>query len=114
MDKTAHLPRRARVTGKRVLCPTGTVYLSFEILDGETFAFEPGQFVAIDMNHPEFGYKRSPYCIASPVSRPERFDLLVSIIPDGPVSVFLSSSPVTLSASAVQPGASSNSGKKRK
>lgn len=82
MDKTARLPRRARVLNKRTLCTTGTAYLSFEILDGEAFAFEPGQFVAIDMNHSEYGYKRSPYCIASPVSCPERFDLLIRIIPD--------------------------------
>ena len=89
MDKSARLPRRARVLSNRLLCETGTVYISFEIIDGEAFSFEPGQFVAIDMNHPHYGYKRSPYCIASPVSKPDRFDLLVRIIPEGPVSVFL-------------------------
>lgn len=89
MNKTSRLPRRARVTRTRTLCPTGTVVVSFEVLDDEPFEFEPGQFVAIDMDHPRLGYRRSPYCICTPPRRRRTFDLLVRVIPEGPVSVFL-------------------------
>lgn len=89
-DKSCRLPRRARVLRNTRLCVTGTFLLRFEVADGEPFEFEPGQFVAIDCEHPTLGYRRSPYCIASPPNSSGVFELLVREVPEGPVSVFLS------------------------
>lgn len=88
-DKTSRLPRRAVVTANRRLTPTGTVLVSFRVADGEPFDLEPGQFVAVDLDHPDLGYRRSPYCVCTPPGRRDAFDLLVRIVPEGPVSVFL-------------------------
>ena len=91
VDKTARLPRRARVVENRLLCPSGTFRLAFEVIDDETFDFEPGQFVSLDLETRRLGYRRSPYCILTPPDGSRRFDLLVRFIPEGPVSVHLSS-----------------------
>jgi len=69
MEKTAELPRRAIVTANRKLTATGTYLVSFRADDGEPFDFEPGQFVSFDCAHPELGYRRSPYCVATPPRR---------------------------------------------
>lgn len=89
-DKTSRLPRRARVTQYEQLTATGTIRLSFEVMDEFPFDFEPGQFVAIDCDYATLGYRRSPYCIFSPPNAERSFQLLVRTIPEGPVSLFLS------------------------
>ncbi len=88
-NKAARLPRRALVRSSLPLTDTGTVLIDFEVLDDEPFDVRPGKFVAIDTEHPELGYRRSPYCLygASPAAR--TFTLLVRVVPQGPVSVFL-------------------------
>lgn len=88
-DKTSRLPRRALVTGSEELTATGTLRISFQVIDDEPFDFAPGQFVAIDFDHPGLGYRRSPYCILNSPTSERRFELLVRVIPQGPVSVFL-------------------------
>ena len=87
--KTARLPRRAPLIRRGDLTETGTILLTFAVTDDEQFGFAPGQFVAIDQEHPTLGYRRSPYCLygASVVDR--TFELLVRIVPQGPVSIFL-------------------------
>jgi len=89
-NKTSRLLRRARVTQYEQLTSTGTIRLSFEVIDEHPFDFEPGQFVAIDCDHATLGYRRSPYCIFSPPNAERSFQLLVRTIPEGPVSLFLS------------------------
>ncbi len=83
------LPRRAQLLVRKPLTPTGTVLLSFRVIDGERFYFHPGEFIAIDCDSPDWGYRRSPYCILSPPSTGNEFDLLIRVIPQGPVSLFL-------------------------
>lgn len=88
-DKTARLQRRARLDSHRELTTTGTVLLTFSVLDNQPFSFKPGQFVAIDFDHPDLGYRRSPYCLYGASSDQSRFELLVRVVPQGPVSIFL-------------------------
>lgn len=80
--------RRARVTKVEALTTTGTMRIGFEVVDGEPFDFQPGQFVGIEHKF-KAGYRRSPYCMVSaPTDRPV-FDLLIRVVPDGPLSLYL-------------------------
>lgn len=87
--RSSRLQRRARVTSKNVLTSTGTILLQFEVVDDMSFRFAPGQFVAVDFVHPSLGYRRSPYCLYDASEDQRRFELLVRVVPQGPVSVFL-------------------------
>jgi CDP-4-dehydro-6-deoxyglucose reductase len=78
--------RRARVTSVTPLTSTGTVRVGLEVVDGEPFRFEPGQFVGIEAHFEGLGYRRSPYCILSAPSTEPVFDLLVRVVPQGPLS----------------------------
>ncbi|RMH76732.1 MAG: hypothetical protein D6681_21370 [Calditrichaeota bacterium] len=84
------LPRRALVTGNQRLTSTGTILVSFRVVDEEPFEFEPGEYIAVDCRDPVFGYRRSPYCIFSPPNEDRTFELLVRVVQKGPVSLFLS------------------------
>jgi ferredoxin-NADP reductase len=86
---TGRYRRRARVTRVEPLTSTGTVRLGFEVVDGEPFDYAPGQFVGIELHFEGQGYRRSPYCIVSPPDGEPRFDLLVRVVPQGPLSVGL-------------------------
>lgn len=88
-NKAARLPRRALVRSSVPQTGTGTVLIEFEVLDAEPFDFRPGQFVAIDYDDPELGYRRSPYCLYGASAEQRTFTLLVRVVPQGPVSVFL-------------------------
>ena len=88
-DLTARLPRRAVVRDRLQLTSTGTFLVDFEVLDRDPFDFVPGQFVAIDLEDPHLGYRRSPYCLYGASERNRTFTLLVRRVPDGPVSLFL-------------------------
>lgn len=88
-DKSERLPRRAIVTATEALTETGTILISFQVTDDEDFVFYPGQFVAIDHQHPRLGYRRSPYCLYGASSRDRSFTLLVRVVQQGPVSLFL-------------------------
>lgn len=86
---SARYRRRARVTSVTPLTSTGTVRLGFEVVDGAPFHFDPGQFVGIEAPFKGLGYRRSPYCILSPPSDEPVFDLLVRVVPQGPLSQHL-------------------------
>ncbi len=88
-NKAARLPRRALVTNTLRLTGTGTALIDFEVLDAEPFDHRPGQFVAIDVEHPELGYRRSPYCLYGASASARTFTLLVRVVEEGPVSLFL-------------------------
>ncbi len=88
-SKIARLPRRAQLTARSELTETGTVLLSFDVIDEDPFRFTPGQFVAVDLVHPQLGYRRSPYCLYGGSEAERTFQLLVRIVREGPVSVFL-------------------------
>lgn len=81
--------RRARVTSVAPMTTTGTMRLGFEVVDGEAFHFDPGQFVGIEAHFPGLGYRRSPYCILSPPTGEPVFELLVRVVPQGPLSQYL-------------------------
>ena len=83
--------RRARVTSVEPLTSTGTVRVRMEVVDGEPFHFYPGQFVGIEARFKGLGYRRSPYCILSAPSDEPVFDLLVRVVPQGPLSGHLAS-----------------------
>ncbi len=83
--------RRARLTGIKQLTSTGTLKLSFEVVDDHDFDFKPGQFVGIEHKVDGLGYRRSPYCILSPPGTEEDFELLIRVVPDGPLSLYLGS-----------------------
>lgn len=83
--------RTAEVTEVSWLTRTGTVRLGFEVTDDRPFVFEPGNFVRVETQVEGKGYLRGTYCIASPPSEYRRFDLLVRLIPGGPMSQHLSS-----------------------
>lgn len=83
--------RRATVTSVSTLTSTGTVRIGFEVNDGARFRFDPGQFVGIEAHFAGLGYRRSPYCILSAPSDEPVFELLVRVVPQGPLSQHLAS-----------------------
>ena len=89
--KASLYKRRARVTGVKQLTNTGTLKLSFEVIDDGDFDFEPGQFLGIEHKVAGRGYRRSPYCILSPPDKEESFELLIRLVPHGPLSLYLGS-----------------------
>ncbi len=78
--------RRAVSSDVERLTSTGTLRLAFAVLDGEPFGFLPGQFIGIAHKLPGFGLRKSPYCLVSPPTGERRFQLLVRVVPQGPLS----------------------------
>lgn len=95
LERSDQYDRRAVVTAFQRLTPTGTVGLTFEVVDDFAFSYKPGYFVGIRTEVPGQGVRRSPYCIVSPPDGSRRFRLLVRLVPEGPVSCYLA---------ALQPG----------
>jgi NAD(P)H-flavin reductase len=89
LQRTDRYDRRARVTGYQILTRTGTVLIDFEVIDDQPFAFTPGYFVGIRATVPEVGPCKSPYCIVSPPNENRTFQLLVRLVPEGPLSYYL-------------------------
>jgi NAD(P)H-flavin reductase len=83
--------RRAEVLGTEWLTGTGTVRISFRTIDERPLTFLPGQWIALEDEVPGVGPRRSPYCIYSPPSDDGFFELLIRVLPDGPLSGHLAS-----------------------
>lgn len=83
--------RRGVVEELHPLTPTGTVRIGFRVIDDDVWDQLPGQFVGIETEVEGAGYARSPYCILSPPRDDRRFELVVRIVRDGPVSRYLGS-----------------------
>ncbi|MGH8909759.1 MAG: ferredoxin--NADP reductase [Egibacteraceae bacterium] len=80
--------RRAEVTAVERLTSTGTDLLTLRVVDGEDFDFEPGQFIglAVELN----GELRTrPFCVWSARSSRSALQLLVRVLPNGPLSQYL-------------------------
>ncbi len=90
LQRSDRYDRRARLTAYAPLTSTGTVRLTFEVVDEHPFSYRPGYFVGIRTDIPEVGPRRSPYCILSPPDASRTFQLLVRLVPEGPVSIYLS------------------------
>lgn len=89
LERSDRYDRRARLTSYEALTRTGTVRLSFEVVDDHPFGFQPGYFVGIRTEVEGMGLRRSPYCIISPPDGGRTFQLLVRLVPEGPVSCHL-------------------------
>ena len=83
--------RRAEVIDYEQLTGTGTVRITFRVVDDQPFNFKPGQFVGIQAKVPGFGLRKTPYCISSPPSKDRTFRLLIRLVPEGPLSYYLGS-----------------------
>ena len=90
-EKSTRYERVARVTGTRRLTDTGTIRMSFEVIDDLPFNLKPGQFVGIQALVGDLGYRKSPYCVLSPPSDARSFELLIRVVPNGPLSCYLAS-----------------------
>jgi CDP-4-dehydro-6-deoxyglucose reductase len=83
--------RRAEVLAYETLTPTGTVRITFRVVDDHPFTYHPGQFIGIRLNVPGVGWRKTPYCVVSPPNDERTFQLLVRLVPEGPLSVYLAS-----------------------
>jgi ferredoxin-NADP reductase len=72
-----------------MLTTTGTVRLGFHVIDEQPFDFFPGYFVGIRADVAHIGACRSPYCIVSPPNQDRTFELIVRLVPQGPLSCYL-------------------------
>ena len=86
-----HYDRRAELIERTELTSTGTVRLTFEVVDGRPFVFFPGYFVSVESEIPGVGYKHSPYCILSRPSQAPIFELIVRMVDGGQRSAYLGS-----------------------
>ena len=84
-----HYDRRAEVTAYEELTTTQTVRISFRVIDDAPFKFRPGQFVGIQAAIAGHGWRRTPYCIVSPPNEDRTFQLLIRLVPEGPLSYYL-------------------------
>lgn len=89
LERSDRYDRRAQLIAYEPLTPTGTVRLTFAVTDDHAFGFRPGYFVGIRTEVPDVGMRRSPYCIISPPDGGRTFQLLVRLVPEGPVSCYL-------------------------
>ncbi len=80
--------RRAEVTAVQRLTTTGTDLLTLRVIDGEDFDFQPGQFIglAVELNG---ALRTRPFCVWSARGCPSVLQLLVRVVPDGPLSQYL-------------------------
>lgn len=78
--------RRAEILAVDWLTGTGTVRIAFRVIDEQPFDFTPGQWIALEDEVAGVGPRRSPYCIFSPPRGDGRFELLIRVLPDGPLS----------------------------
>jgi len=86
-----HYDRRAELIERTPLSSTGTVRLTFEVVDGRPFVFFPGYFVSVESEIPGVGYRHSPYCILSRPGEAPVFELIVRLVDGGERSAYLGS-----------------------
>lgn len=89
LERTDRYDRRAQVTAYEPLTRTGTLRICFQVIDDQPFEFTPGYFVGIRATVPLVGVCKSPYCIVSAPNQDRTFQLLVRLVPDGPLSFYL-------------------------
>jgi NAD(P)H-flavin reductase len=87
--KVVRYGRRAEILSTDRLTDTGTVRISFRVADEQPFTFLPGQWIGLEEEVPDVGPRRSSYCVFSPPTDDGRFDLLLRVLRDGPLSQHL-------------------------
>jgi ferredoxin-NADP reductase len=78
--------RRAVVAATEMLTATGTLRLTLRAVDGDALDFSPGQFIGIEAAGDGVRRRRTPYCVLSPPGDGDTFQLLVRVVPQGPLS----------------------------
>ena len=89
LERVDRYDRRAEVTAYERLTSTGTVSVSFRVVDDKPFDFDPGYFIGIRARVEAHGVCKSPYCISSPPNEDRTFRLLIRLVPEGPLSYYL-------------------------
>jgi ferredoxin-NADP reductase len=92
-ENASRYDRRAELVATERLTDTGTVRLSFRVTDDQSFAFSPGQWIGLEQEVPGVGLRSSSYCILSPPGDDGRFEVLLRVLADGPLSHHLASLP---------------------
>jgi len=90
-ERPSHYDRRAKLIRRTPLTSTGTVRLTFRVVDGRPFVFFPGYFVTVESEIPGVGRRHSPYCILSRPGRAPVFELIVRLVDGGDRSAYLAS-----------------------
>jgi len=90
-ERPSHYDRRAKLLRRTPLTSTGTVRLTFRVVDDRPFVFFPGYFVSVESDIPEVGHRHSPYCILSRPGRAPVFELIVRLVDGGDRSAYLGS-----------------------
>jgi len=81
--RPTHYDRRAELIRQTPLTTTGTVRLTFRVVDGRPFVFFPGYFVSVESEVPGVGRRHSPYCILSRPGQAPEFELIVRMVDGG-------------------------------
>ena len=89
--RVSRYDRRAQVVAVDRLTETGTVKITFEVIDGRPFVFSPGHWVGVEEDVPGLGLRHSPYCIFSPPGDIRLFDILIRVFSEGPLAHHLAS-----------------------
>lgn len=89
LQLTDHYRRRAQVMRHETLTSTGTVCISFRVVDDEPFDPVPGHFVGVQAEVDGLGVIKSPYCLTSSPDGERTFRLLVRVVEEGPLSLYL-------------------------
>jgi len=91
VQRPSHYDRRAELIRRTPLTSTGTVRLTFRVVDDRPFAFFPGYFVSVESEIAGVGRRHSPYCILSRPGRAPVFELIVRLVDGGERSGYLGS-----------------------
>ena len=89
-QRSRHYDRRAELIERTELTSTGTIRLTFRVVDGRPFVFLPGYFVSVESEIPG-GFRHSPYCILSRPGEAPIFELIVRMVDGGERSAYLGS-----------------------
>ena len=89
-ERSRHYDRRAELVERTELTSTGTIRLTFRVVDGRPFVFFPGYFVSVESEMPG-GFRHSPYCILSRPGQAPVFELIVRLVDGGERSGYLGS-----------------------
>jgi ferredoxin-NADP reductase len=90
-QRSRHYDRRAELVERTEVTSTGTVRLTFRVVDGRPFVFVPGYFVSVESEVPGVGFRYSPYCLLSRPGQAPIFELIVRQVEGGQRSAYLGS-----------------------
>ena len=89
LERVNRYDRRASLVARETLTDTGTISLTFEVVDDDAFVFEPGYFIAVHADADDLVKQRSPYCITCPPNARRQFRLLIRRVQGGQLSDYL-------------------------